>query len=185
MTPDYSTMAVLCLTPHCTMIALIHSLESTITASFESTWLDITLRLLYFSLLDFILLYNALLHSTWLCISPPWLEFTVLGSTLLIHSSTLLHLTVYTVFYHSSTSLYLTLYYSTMHDFTLLSITLPWLYFTLLDSTAFYHGSTWLYITQSCLYCILHYSVLWLYNTLPWLHTSLYMTAFYLSSSSL
>jgi len=51
-------------------------------------------------------------------------------------------------------------------------ITVPWLYFTLLDSTLIYQGSTSLYVT-------LHFSTMdllhstWLYTTLPWLYFTL------------
>jgi len=60
----------------------------------------------------------ALLHSTKIYITLPWLYFTLLDSTFL---------------YHGSTSLYR------------LYITVPWLYFTLLDSTLLYHDCTSLY----------------------------------------
>ena len=69
----------------------------------------------------------ALLHSTWLYITLPWLYFTPLDSTLLYHGSTSLYLTIYlstiallhsislyTLVNHSSTSLCLTLHYSIM-----------------------------------------------------------------------
>ena len=76
--------------------------------------------------------------------------------------------------------LYLTLLLSTkaLLHFTGLYVPLPWLYFTLLDSTTFYHGSTSIYLT-------LHYSIKallhpnWFYIALPWLYFILYLTLDY------
>ena len=88
----------------------------------------------------------ALLHSSRLYITLPWLYFTLLDSTLLNHGSTSLYKTLhyssmaqlhFAYLYHGSTSLYSTLHKSTMallHS-TSLYITLPWLYFNLLNST--------------------------------------------------
>ena len=69
----------------------------------------------------------ALLHSTSLYITLPWLYFSLLASTLLYHGSTSLYLTRSTLLYYGSTSL---------------NLTLPSPYFILLDSTLLYHGST-------------------------------------------
>ena len=52
---------------------------------------------------------------------------------------------------------------------TRLFINLPWLYFTLLDSTLLYHGSTPLYLTiHNTTLALLHSTRL--YITLPWLY---------------
>ena len=74
----------------------------------------------------------ALLHSTLLYITLPWLYFIVLDSTLFYHGSTSLYLTLhYPALVHHSTSLYITLLrlylHSTLHYSTmsLLHITLP------------------------------------------------------------
>ena len=99
--------------------------------------------------------------------------------------------------YHCSTSLYFTPHYSTIVrlDCSLLYINLPWLYFTLLQSTLLYHGSTSFYFTlhyptipllQSTLLCIslprLYFT---LYMTLQWLHfTVLDSTLFFHGSTS-
>ena len=71
----------------------------------------------------------ALLHSTSLHMTLPWLYLTLLHSRW---------------FYHGSTWLYTYLY----HDSTWLYFTLPWLYLILLGSTLLYHGSTSLYFTS-------------------------------------
>ena len=130
----------------------------------------------------------AILLSTSLYITLPWLYFTLLDSKSLYLCST----------YHVSTSLYLTLHNSN---------TIPFLYFALLDSTPLYHGSTSLYIALyhgskshyipppgSSVYFTLYQSTMALldstrfYINLPWLYfplldsTSLYhgSTSFYL-----
>ena len=109
----------------------------------------------------------ALLHSTFLYITLPWLYFTLLESTSL---------------YHRSTSLYLSLHYSTMalHLSSLLNISLPWLYFTQLFlpwlymhySTMVLLNSTWLYSTLSWLYFCLLYSTL-IYITMALSHSQM------------
>jgi len=74
----------------------------------------------------------ALLHSSTLYITLPWLYFTVLDSTL---------------HYHDSPSLYWILHFSTnalLHS-TRLYITLPWCYFNLHCSTMALHDTTFLY----------------------------------------
>ena len=103
----------------------------------------------------------ALLHSTRLYITLPWLYFTLLDSTLLFLGLTM----------------------ALLHS-TRLNFTIPWLYFTLLDSMNVYHSSTslyltlnnssmdllhstWLYINVPCLYFILIDSTLSLPPTLP------------------
>ena len=69
----------------------------------------------------------ALLHSTLLYISLPWVYFTLLYSTMAL-----------------------------LHSY-LLYIILPWLYFTLLDSRLLYRGSTLLYIILPWLYLTLQH----------------------------
>ena len=86
----------------------------------------------------------ALLHSTLLYISLPWVYFTLLYSTMALLHSYLLYIIL--------PWLYFTLHYS-----TLLLITLPWLYFTLLDSRLLYRGSTLLYIILPWLYLTLQH----------------------------
>ena len=104
--------------------------------SYRSYFTLLYSRLLYHGScsLYFILHYStmALLHSTLLYITLPWLYST-------LHYSTLL--------YHGCTSFKVILDYSTMAlvQSTLFEITQPWLYFTLLDSTLYYNGSTSLY----------------------------------------
>ena len=92
-----------------------------------------------------------------------------------------------TLFYHCCTSFYSTLYYSTiaLPQSSSLYITLPWLYFSLLDSTLLYHVSTSsssLYITLTQLYFILLHSTIVLLSILTihcsiiaLLHSSLYV----------
>ena len=76
----------------------------------------------------------ALLDSTSLYYTLPWLYLT------LHHSTTL---------YRGSTWLYITLPHSTVAllDSTSLYHTLPWLYLTLHHSTTLYCGATWLYLS--------------------------------------
>ena len=132
----------------------------------------------------------ALLHSTWLYLTLPWLYFNILAwfyitltclyftlvyTTLLYHSSyltkhysTLGLLTLFdsTLLDHGSTWLCLTLHYFTLallHSTSFLIIFLSWFYFTLFDSTLLYSGSSSLYLT-------LHYSTMALLNS-----TSLYL----------
>ena len=87
----------------------------------------------------------ALLHLIRLYITLPLLYFTLLDSTLLYHGSTLLYIIVP----YGYTSFYLILYNSKiakLHS-TRLYIILPWLFFTLRDSTELYHGYTTLFLT--------------------------------------
>ena len=119
-------------------------------AQLHSSRLYITLRWYYFTLLDSRLLYHdftslyltlhystmALIHSTRLYMTLSWLYFTLLDC---IYYSTMavLHSSRLYIIYKGSTSLYWTLHFSNMallHS-TGFYITLPWLYFTLLDST--------------------------------------------------
>ena len=75
---------------------------------------------LYLTLLHSIV---ALLHFTWPYITLPWLYFTLLDSTLLIHASTSFYLTLL----HSTMALLHSTIGSTLlyHDFTSLCL-LPW-----------------------------------------------------------
>ena len=103
------------------------NLHYSTVALLHSTSLYNTLPWLYLTLLDSIHYSTmTLLHSAWLYISLSWHYFTWLDSTLL---------------YHCSTSLYLTIHYSTMailHS-PWLYITLPWLYFTLYITLSWLH----------------------------------------------
>ena len=102
-------------------------------------------------------------------ITPPWVYFTLLDSTLL---------------YNHSTSLYLTQRYHTLALYSSL-------YFTLLNSTFLHNGCTSLYGTLPWLNLTLRYQKIALlqstlaYITLLWLYlTLLYSTLFYHSSTS-
>ena len=88
----------------------------------------------------------AVLDSTRIYITLPWLYFTLLDSTLVNHRST---------------SLYYTLHYYTMPPLHTngLYVTLTCLYFTVLDSTLPYHGTTLLYYTlHSPTMAVLHFT---------------------------
>ena len=83
---------------------------------------------------SFVNRYIAIIHSTWLYFILPWVYFILPYST---------------SFYHGSIPLYSSLLHSTMHGSTTLYLTLlhsiPWLHFTLFDSSSFqgsslYHG---------------------------------------------
>ena len=130
----------------------------------------------------------ALLHSTLLKICLQWLYFSLLDSTLPYRgfytlyktqhysNMALLHSTFFTFIYHGSTSLYLTLHCSIMArlQFTLLYFTLPWLYFTLLDSSLPYLGSTSLNITLHCSTKDLLHSAYFIHScTMTLLHSTL------------
>ena len=134
------------------------NLDSNASNPFLIVWICIRILLHYSTI--------ALLHSTSLYITLPWLYLTPLDPTLL---------------YHGATSLYLTLQISTIRSSTWLCIALPWLYFTLDFSTLALLHSTWLYI-----------SLPWLYFTFLNLHYStmallclLYSTLLYHGSTSL
>ena len=110
-----------------------------IMAPFYTTWLYITLPLLYFPLYYSTM---ALLHSTSLYITLPWLYYTLLHSTVLFHGSTYGSLWFYFTQHHSIMApFYTTLHYSAMA--LLLSI--------LLNHGSILH-STSLYIIQPLLY---------------------------------
>ena len=100
----------------------------------------------------------ALLGSTWLYNTLPWVCFVVREGTTLYYGTTCFCLTVL----HSAVALLdsKTVYLGS----SWLYLTLPWLYLVLLDSTAIYHGST----------CM----------TLPWIHMAvLYFTTLYHDST--
>ena len=142
------------LSVHCSTLSLLHSTWFYITLLWFS-FTPLECSLLYpfstsLNQLDSPLLYHgstslyftlhsstmALLHCTWLYISPSWLYFTLLDTTFINSGSTSLYLPVifstmallhstwlYTFLYLGSTSLYW------------VYITLPSLYFTVLNST--------------------------------------------------
>ena len=151
-------------------------------ALLHSTWLYITLVTI------------ALLHSTWLTwlniplpcpylilLDPPF-------STILLALSTWLYISYATMALRHSAWLYILVqlfFYLNLHSSSMvllhctwLNITpnwlcftlslhniLPWVYFTLLDSTLLYYGSpslnsTWLYVTLTLLYVFLLESIL-------------------------
>ena len=98
----------------------------------------------------------ALLETTRLYYTLPWLYLTPLHSTMALLGSTWLYYTIPLLV------LALLVYYT----LPCLYYILPWLHVTLLDSTTLYHGSTWFY-------CIL-----------PWLHLTLHdSTTFYHGST--
>ena len=128
----------------------------------------------------------ALLQSTWLYMTLPWVYFTLLHSTFLYQGPTSLALHYSTMALLYSTSLYITLswlYFTVLHS-TLLYLVSILLHFTLLDSTLLYHGFI---LLDSTFYCTLaHDHVLdSVYITLPWLYFTLVdFTWFYHGSTS-
>ena len=139
----------------------------------------------------------ALLDSTWLYYTLPWLYLVLLDSIPLYHDSNLvLHYS--TMFYYGSTWLYWTQLQPTMHGCTWLCLSLLWHYLALPLSTmalnTFYYGSTWLYYSLPCMALLgstwlyyslpcmallgcMYYILAWFYSyTLPWLYLT---TKFY------
>ena len=168
-------------------------------ALFYSTWLYITLQLLYFTLFDSTCLPFSftivLLHST-----SHYITLLLPYDTLLEHYITLPCMVPIesTLLYHCSTPstwfhiilpwFYFTLqtrHYSILAipNSTWLYINLPWLYFIPPDSTLLFHGSASLFHGSTSIHLHLHYSTMallhstWLYITLPLLYHG--CTSFY------
>ena len=134
----YITLPGLCLTRLYSQWLYFTPLDSTVfytIALLHSTWPLFLYQLaqahphniLHFLVVNYPTI--ALLYSTLLCISLPWLYSTLLDSTLHYHDSTWLYITLQ--------QLYFTPLPSTIHllQSTRLYTTLPWLYFTLHYST--------------------------------------------------